>query len=223
MSFYAVAKGHNVGIFTSWNDCKSQVIGYKGAIHKRFTNEKDAEDFILNINSVNSTIYTEIYNKFDTIECDYYVYTDGSCCNNNNKNIAGIGIYFKDNDERNVSKILDTNIKQTNNSAELSAIIQAFYIIKDDLETKKVCIVTDSEYSIKCATFYGEKCNNCNWKNNIPNKELVKELYNIYKHTNLILKHIKAHTNYKDVHSIGNANADKLAYQAIKNYQKINQ
>ena len=47
------------------------------------------------------------------------------------------------------------------------------------------------------------------------------EIFNIYKNNpNLRLQHIKAHTNAKDVHSIGNANADKLAYNAITNYKR---
>ena len=37
---------------------------------------------------------------------------------------------------------------------------------------------------------------------------------------NLRLQHIKAHSNEKDIHSIGNFNADKLAYNAIKDYKR---
>ena len=74
-------------------------------------------------------------------------------------------------------------------------------------------------YSIKCATSYGEKYAKTNWTKDIPNKELVRKLYNIYSNSNnLIIKHIKAHTNLKDIHSIGNAKADKLAYNAIEKY-----
>ena len=35
MSYYAVAKGHNIGIYYFWNDCKEQILGYKGAIYKK--------------------------------------------------------------------------------------------------------------------------------------------------------------------------------------------
>ena len=35
-----------------------------------------------------------------------------------------------------------------------------------------------------------------------------------------MIKYIKAHTNLQDIHSIGNANADKLAYNAIINYKR---
>lgn len=220
MTYYAVAKGHNIGIYNFWNDVKEQVLNYKGAVFKSFNNERDAEDFILNINSSSSDLFKNIYTKFDLYEVDYYVYTDGSCYNNGNFNsIAGIGIYFDQNNKKNVSKVLENDFKQTNNSAELSAILEAYKIIKEDLSNKKICIFTDSEYSIKCATSYGEKCEKSNWEKNIPNKELVKQIFNIYNsNDNLMLKHIKAHTNLQDNHSIGNANADKLAYSAIKDY-----
>ena len=223
MPFYAVAKGHNVGIYNFWNDAKEQVIGYKGATYKKFDNEEDAEEYILNIGSCNNELFENIYNKYDIKKANYFVYTDGSCINNGlNEPIAGIGIYFDVNNTKNVSKILEYEYSQTNNSAELFAILEAYKIIKPDLDNNmKICIFSDSEYAIKCATSYGEKCCKQYWKKNIPNKEMVMKLYEIYKNEpNLKLKHIKAHTNSQDIHSLGNANADKLAYDAIKNYKR---
>ena len=63
MYYYAVAKGHNVGIYNFWNDAKEQILGYKGAIHKRFSTEKEAEDFILSVNTTTSDIHSNIYNR----------------------------------------------------------------------------------------------------------------------------------------------------------------
>lgn len=61
-----------------------------------------------------------------------------------------------------------------------------------------------------------KKCELNNWIKNIPNKELVKNIYNTYKNVkNVKFKHIKAHTNNIDIHSIGNNEADKLAQQAL--------
>jgi ribonuclease HI len=223
MSFYAVAKGNNIGIYYFWNDCKEQVIGYKGAIYKKFSTETEAEDYILNINSVSTEFFENIYSKFNDSNSDYFVYTDGSCYNNGKINaISAIGIFFEENNNKNVSKIVDSlDFNHTNNSAELLAILQAYELIKNDLINKKICIVTDSDYSIKCATSYGEKCAKQHWNKNIPNKNLVKNLYIIYKtNPNLKLKHIKAHTNAQDIHSLGNKEADKLAYNAIKEYKR---
>ena len=64
MTFYAVAKGHNIGIYNFWNDCKEQVLGYKGAIYRKFSKEKDAEDFILNCNNTQSEFFENLYRWF---------------------------------------------------------------------------------------------------------------------------------------------------------------
>ena len=43
---YAVRIGKVPGIYKTWDDCKAQVIGYKGAIYKGFVEKKDAEEFL---------------------------------------------------------------------------------------------------------------------------------------------------------------------------------
>ena len=60
--------------------------------------------------------------------CIVNVYTDGACSNNGKKDAkAGIGVFFKENDPKNVSDRISG--KQTNNTAELKAIIKAVEII----------------------------------------------------------------------------------------------
>ena len=215
MPFYAVARGHSIGIFSNWDECGQSVKGFKNAIYKKFTNQADAEEFIrVNTVSVEEPVLT-IENTVEFIP-DYYVYTDGACSNNGKSNAsAGIGIFFDINDSRNLSQKIEG--KQTNNTAELMAIIQTYHIIEHDINAgKKIGIVSDSEYAIKCVSSYGEKCHLTGWKKEIPNKELVKTVYELYKDKpNIRFIHIRAHTDNTDVHSIGNDNADKLANQAI--------
>lgn len=205
--FYAVAAGHTLGVFSNWPDCKQSVQGYRNAVFKKFDCAEDANLFVQS--------HTVIHTLVDDFHPDYYVYTDGSCSKNGTRDaIAGIGIYFGQNDPRNVSSPLVG--KQTNNAAELTAIIQAIRLTRKDLEMgKRICIATDSEYSIKCATSYGEKCSRDNWKLDIPNKDLVQELYKSYnRFPNCRLVYVKAHTNASDIHSIGNREADRLACEA---------
>ena len=147
---------------------------------------------------------------------DFYVYTDGACSNNGKENAnAGIGIYFQDNDPRNVSKRITG--KQTNNRAELLAIIVAYFPIEKDIHAGKTIVIgTDSEYAIRCFTTYGEKCAKQCWRKDIPNKELVQQGYELFKDTPTVsLMHIRAHTGATDVHSLGNAKADQLATQCL--------
>jgi len=197
--YYAVRIGLKTGIFDTWDECKKSVIGYKGAVFKKFKNKIDALNFI-----------NQVHNKSDTNEI--FVYTDGSCLNNGKSNAkAGIGIFFNDDDPRNVSR--KHTGKQTNNQAELSAILQTFKILKNEIKQHKIInIYTDSTYAIDCLTSYGKKQEYIGWVDNIPNKSLVKKVYKKYiKMKTVKLTHVYAHTGKTDIHSINNAKADKLA------------
>lgn len=46
MAYYAVAQGLKPGIYNDWNVCRRYVIGYKGAIYKKFSTLKEAQRFI---------------------------------------------------------------------------------------------------------------------------------------------------------------------------------
>ena len=179
----------------------------------QFINKTEPEKDISNSDKDTRLINIADISKYNI---DYFVYTDGACANNGSANaIAGIGIYFGENNPKNVSKKVVG--KQTNKIAELQAIIDVFYIIKDDIDNdKKICIVSDSKYALRCVTEYGERQSINNWHKNIPNRELIKYGYELYKNQkNIYFMHIKAHTENNDVHSKGNNGADKLANKAI--------
>ena len=160
---------------------------------------------------IKEDIVKEDFIENDTIK----VFTDGACSNNGKVGAkAGIGVYFLEDDKRNVSKKIDG--KQTNNTAELSAIIEVFTICKDDIENDtKIMIYSDSEYSIRCCGEYGEKCSKNGYRNKkgfVPNHELVKKAYECFKNnSNVEIHHVKAHTGKQDDLSIGNEGADMLA------------
>ena len=193
--FYAVKNGRVKNIYDNWESCKQQVQGFKGAQFKKFKTKQEAIDYMNDIVE-------------DYINDKIYVYCDGSCIHNGKPNAkAGIGIYFGENDPRNVSEAINGH---SNNVAELTAMIRVYNYVKKD-----ITIVSDSKYALHCVKEYGKKQEKDSWKNNIPNEDLVKQLYETYKHTNIQFMHVYAHTNKKDIHSIGNAMADKLAYDAI--------
>lgn len=222
--FYAVANGRTVGVFTNWTDCKHSVQGFSGAVFKKFDTKIDAEAFIASKSldenysldlrqGVPVSAVVSINREPPT---DYYVYTDGACSKNGMRGAsAGIGVYFGEGDVRNISKRLPG--KQTNNVAELTAIISAFPFIESDIRGgKRIAIVTDSEYSIKCASSYGERCAKNGWIDDIPNKELVRQIYTLYsREPNIRFIHVKAHTGLSDIHSVGNHHADRLATAAL--------
>ena len=86
----------------------SQINNYKCFRYKRFSTLSEA----------NIYLYPEKTDSTSFVP-DYYVYTDGSCHNNGQKNASAGIIYFGENDDRNVSKKIMG--KQTNNAAELKA------------------------------------------------------------------------------------------------------
>ena len=213
MFYYAVAIGHKTGVYNKWEDCKKNIENFKNPIYRKFDNVDDANSFILKYKDKTITKIDDKYDK-DSI----YVYTDGACFNNGSKNAkAGIGIYISDDNINNVSRELEGD-KLTNNIAELTAAIEGINIIKKQ-DIKNKVIVTDSEYVIKCATTYGAKLAANEWKTSKdktpPNVELVKRLYELTNKYKINFKHIMAHTDNKDIHSLGNYNADKLANESI--------
>ena len=195
--YYSVFKGFNKGIYRSWKECEREVKGYKGAIYKKFKLEIEAIEFLNN-------------GKLKDDKSDFLkVYTDGSCINNGKEGSkGGIGIYFGDGDSRNVSKRLEYD-KVTNNVAELSALNEALDILVEyDSDT---IIYTDSKYVILCCTSYGRKQSVKNWIEDIPNKDLVKLVYNKFiSKENIRLEYVRGHNN-----CYGNDMADKLAREGI--------
>lgn len=80
--FYSVYKGKSgePKIFTSWDECKKEVIGFKGAIYKSFKTREEAEQFILlNLNS-SSGVKKDVSLKEESFIADegLTAYVDGS-------------------------------------------------------------------------------------------------------------------------------------------------
>lgn len=46
MKFYAVKEGRAPGIYESWEACKAQVMGHKGAVYKKFSSREEALAFM---------------------------------------------------------------------------------------------------------------------------------------------------------------------------------
>lgn len=87
-------------------------------------------------------------------EAPIRIYTDGSSLSNGRESaIGGVGVYFGPQDGRNVSESL-AGLRQTNQRAELTAIIRALDIAPKD---RKLVILSDSNYAIKCTNEWYQK------------------------------------------------------------------
>ena len=166
----------------------------------------------------------------------YIIYTDGSAFNNGKKNkqqYGGIGVYFENNEFEHISEKLYGKI--TNNIAELKACIKGIETIvySDNYDSNRnIIIYSDSEYVIKSITKWCKSWERNDWKKysnkrfiDIKNKDLVKELYGLYKKYDFSMKHVNSHQSEPDTSSkdykiwYGNMMADKLAVKASKNYK----
>jgi ribonuclease HI len=137
------------------------------------------------------------------------VYTDGSSVGNGKRSaMAGYGVYFGALNMPNISRPVPKTFKQTNNIAELMAIRDA---IKELVRARvaRVQLYSDSEYAMGVIT--GKKKASANL-------ELIHEIQDLIKESNIQImwRHIRAHTGAKDIHSVGNSIADKLAVEGAK-------
>tara|TARA_B100001094_G_C18143497_1_gene779270 strand:- start:1145 stop:1762 length:618 start_codon:yes stop_codon:yes gene_type:complete len=170
-------------------------------------------------------------NEFN-IETEICCFTDGGCFNNGKKGAkAGYGVFFSDNDVRNISeKVL---CKQTNNVGELLAIKRALEILINDKKNNyKIELYTDSKYCLQIFQSHYNKFNKLckpwieKWKTknykDIKNVQIIKNIDKLLQiFTNIKFIHVRSHqskpldTNSKQYKIwYGNYQADKLANQA---------
>ena len=85
--YYAVRIGLKPGIYYSWEECKSQIHKYPGAIYKRFQNLSEAQEFIkiTEKKSINNSSYAYVDGSFNK-STKYYGY-GGFIMHNNQKYI----------------------------------------------------------------------------------------------------------------------------------------
>ncbi len=234
MVYYAVHIGRQPGIYTNWNDCKKQIEKFDGAQFKKFDNRDDAQKFFENgfgkktfqknlsvKEKILKAVEVKNENKIHSVEDiqdenKLFIYTDGSLIRKGKEVAAGYSYYIPVLGTR-VSKQLK-NQKITNNRAELTAIIESIETLPNEHLTKKICIFTDSQYSIFIFEGTGERYEKNNFKNEkneeVPNIDLIQKLLHLKRTYDIVLLKVRAHTTNTDTHSHGNSIADNLANDA---------
>ena len=159
----------------------------------KYYNEEELKKLVKRIN-YKLYIEKKQEKKKDNEEVEY-VFTDGSCINNGKKkSIGGYGVYFGENDNRNISKRFSSEEKVTNNKAELKAISEAIKLFN---KNQSYVIVSDSMYSIKSITMWSKNWIKNNWKTSsgteVKNKELIKEILKNMEGKDIIFQHVKSH------------------------------
>lgn len=92
MNYYAVKVGRHPGIYSTWEDCKREVTGYKGAIYKKFSQEIDALNFI---NEDRLDFQEEIIPREKE---EFVAYVDGSF--RKRDNTFSYGVYMRNPEEK---------------------------------------------------------------------------------------------------------------------------
>lgn len=191
MKYYAVRIGRNPGIYHTWDECKRETMGFKGASFKKFSTREDAEAFINEIEE----------DKKESAEKDeLVVYVDGSYRNSDKSHSYGVYM-FNDEEEYTYSKRFFKDSDMRNVSGEIKGAMRAMEeAVK--LGKKKIYLHYDYEGIRSWALGF--------WKTNKEGTIYYKNFYDSIK-DKLEVKFIKveAHTGVKY-----NELVDKLAKEA---------
>ena len=150
-------------------------------------------------------------------ENTFIAYTDGACKYNGSQRAkAGLGIHFSEMNKIKINDISERLIysKQTNNAAELMAILRCLEKCLEYNVYQKIYIYTDSDYSMKCITLWYPEWKKKGIKDK-KNIDILNKINSIYERLDVEFIHIRSHTGLTDIHSKGNEMADKLAVLAI--------
>lgn len=191
---YAVRSGRKTGIFNSWDECKEQVSGYKGAEYKSFKTIEEAKDYINGINNKNFEI------DDNTVEA----YVDGSY--EHSIKLYGSGVVILKGED--VIKTLSVK----GNDKDLVDMRN----VAGEIEASKLAMNYCLENGIKNLILYFdyegiEKWCTGAWKTNKEGTINYKRYYDRIKDSlNVKFVKVKAHSGNKY-----NDEADRLAKQSI--------
>ena len=199
--FYAVRKGKKTGIFSTWDECKEQVTGFKGAIYKSFKTLEEAEEFVKGNEE-----------KIESVEAvdGVYAYIDGSF--DRVQGIYGSGVVIVDGDKK-------YEFKHAGNREDYAQL----HNVAGELEAAKYVMWYAVDKKIKEITlFYDyqgiESWAIGDWQANLPYTQDYVSFYNKVK-TRVKVNFVKveAHTGVEL-----NELVDKLAKEAIEEFKKKN-
>lgn len=201
--FYSVRKGKIPGIYKNWDDCKKQVIGFKGAEYKKFNTLKEAESFM-----DGDSIKTDFLESEEDISSlkdnEIIAYVDGSFNLKDFKYSFGAVLLdrFKETHLNGVGD--DKSLAEMRNvSGELKGAMEA---MKASIDMGKKKLYLHYDYAGIENWAKGE------WKTNKEGTRKYKEFYDSIKDDlEVVFIKVPAHTGIKY-----NELADTLAKEAFK-------
>lgn len=193
MKYYAVRQGREVGIFTTWDECKRLVTGYKGAEYKSFTDKASALAFL-----GNSTPSESVSPDSDTI----IAYVDGSY--NIKTKIFACGVVI-------ITAEGEKYLSQSYDDKELATMRNVAGEIKGSVAAMEYCLQNNIKNLHIFYDYAGiEKWCNGEWKTNKSGTIDYKNFYDsIHDKLSVTFHKVKGHSGdkYNDM-------ADMLAKKA---------
>ena len=214
---YVVAAGYKPGIYDNWPEAEKQVVGYKGAKFKGFTDLAEAETWLRDPQYRKATAQKdnqvkpgETTDAFLPREGEISIYTDGGC--SNNPGPGGYGAILIDNgQEREISGGFKLT---TNNRMELMACIAALRALT--VTNLPVRIYSDSSYVVNgISKGWAKSWRRRGWiksdKQPAVNPDLWGELLDLVEGRNIAFQWVRGHVG----HPL-NERCDQLAGAAFR-------
>lgn len=202
--YYAVKEGRNIGIFNTWDECKKQVIGFKGAKYKKFETVREAEEFISGSGNEQAFSKIEDLDNLEDIDKDLMIsYVDGSYNIKTKEYGCGV-VIFTNEGKQTISKKGDNEeySKSRNVAGEILGALESM-----EMAIKMGKKRLDLYYDYKGI----EEWALGNWKTNNPLTKSYKLKYDgIKKSLDVRFNKVAAHTGDKY-----NEEADILAKKSI--------
>ncbi|KAJ1961881.1 hypothetical protein GGI12_002992 [Dipsacomyces acuminosporus] len=232
--FYVVKSGRNPGIYSDYESALRQTRKYPKGYLKGFATLDQAEKY-MGVGLYEFMEKYEICPSTDTESInDLCVYPDGICKGNGRPEaIAGVGVYFGNNDPRNISEPLP-GPRQTNQRADLTSILRAIQKVSQSesfsrqMIRRPIRIFTKSSYAIHCLTRGYLKWLKNGWKSfaghDIKNRDLIEEILEEIRinSLNVCLCHISRGANIvSQLHANSLANKAVAAASAARNAQDV--
>ena len=146
--YYVVRKGHHIGIFKTWGECKKAVEGYKNPIFRKFDTFEEAKEFLKtgskSSSSVNITTKSSLTDKTILLTTTKKSKTNGNSNSNVNGNANGNANtnthtnetksrnYVSDEEILKMKQSLST-IKSSHYSDDLNYNVRSWTLIDDEL------------------------------------------------------------------------------------------
>ena len=225
---YAVRKGRQTGLFTTWAECQKQVTGYAGARFKGFTNAEEAMRWLSGDDTAGShtaqpagrrqihAVKGHRLSPEQTTDTDqdYIIYTDGSCLKNPD-GPGGWAAVIREVATGVVTELHEGSPSTTNNRMELSAAIAALGFPK---HPAKVALYTDSQYLKNGITKWMSGWKRRGWKKAdgqpVLNQDLWQELDALYSRHDVTFHWVKGHVGVEL-----NERCDRLAKSEAMKYR----